>query len=164
MVIESAPPQAPYDEPITGSWPPRAIVFDCYGTLLRIADERHPYLRLAELAGGLLDPSPMIQPLSLADVVVSNITPLNISTAELERLEADLEAEIASVCPIGDALDALVQLRICGYRLGLVSNLAAPMQSRFGGCWGTGSTRKFFRSRWARRNRHRPSSTTPVNG
>lgn len=108
------------------SWPPRAIVFDCYGTLLRIADQRRPYLRLAEIAAGRLDPSPMIVPLSLADVIARNIVPIDISKTELAALEQDFEAEIASVVPIADALDVLSRLRKSGYRLAVASNLAPP--------------------------------------
>lgn len=109
-----------------GSWPPRALVFDCYGTLLRITDQRRPYLRLAEIAGGRLDPSPMVVPLSLAEVAAHNVVPIDISSAELATLEFDLEAEISSVIPIADAMDVLARLRTSGFRLAVLSNLASP--------------------------------------
>lgn len=107
-------------------WPPRALVFDCYGTLLEIVDRRNPYGRLAALAGGRLVPSPMIEPLTLRDVVVRNLATIKISAAELAELELDLEAEIASVTPIADVLNVLTRLGGVGYRIAVATNLAAP--------------------------------------
>lgn len=105
---------------------PRGIAFDCYGTLLTIRDERGPYRRLAALAGGRLDPSPMTSIMTLRDVVARNVIPIQIGDDALQELEVHLQAELASIEPLPGVLDVLSRLRERGYRFAVVSNLAVP--------------------------------------
>ena len=105
---------------------PKAIAFDCYDTLLTITDIRRPFQRLAALAGGQLNPSPMTVPMSLRDVANRNFAESMLEAGILEKLEDDLRLELASVQPLPGALEVLQRLRGLGYRLAIASNLALP--------------------------------------
>lgn len=105
---------------------PRAVAFDCYDTLLTITDKRSPYKQLAELAGGRLQISPMLSSISLRDVANSIVTPIAFEAGLIQRLEDDLQYEVASVQPLPGAVEMLTRLRDAGYRLAIISNLAMP--------------------------------------
>lgn len=105
---------------------PKAIAFDCYDTLLTITDIRRPFQRLAALAGGQLNPSPMTVPMSLRDVANRNFAESMLEAGILEKLEDDLRLELASLQPLPGALEVLQRLRELGYRLAVASNLALP--------------------------------------
>ncbi len=64
--------------------------------------------------------------MTLRDVVSRNVIPIELDDGTIERLEADLQAELASIEPLPGALDVLGRLRERGFRLAIVSNLAAP--------------------------------------
>lgn len=70
----------------------------------------------------------MIAPLTLADVA-GNGPAGRIDDRRLAGLEADLDAELRSVEPIGDALTVLVELRGLGLPVAVASNLVSPMRA-----------------------------------
>lgn len=107
------------------------MVFDAFGTLLRIGTRKQPYpqlLRLAREAGR----SPqgddvrtlMTQSLGLAGAVERFQTPLAMSS--LAALEQDLLEELSSIVLYPDALPAISMLREAGIKIAVCSNLAAP--------------------------------------
>jgi len=107
-----------------------AVVFDVYGTLVEIGDKRAPFrrlLRIGEQQG---------RPVSATDAATLMGAPLNLHAAaahlsivldpgQLAQLEADLQAEIASIRPFPDTAATLQALRTRGIKLGLCSNLTA---------------------------------------
>ena len=111
---------------VTGQQPIRAVAFDCYGTLLRIVDRRRPFERLARAMGARPSPSPLTTPLTLTETADRCFNGSRVDARLLVELEADVDAEVRSVEAIGDALAVLADLRCSGYRLAVVSNLAAP--------------------------------------
>lgn len=110
---------------------PRAVIFDAFGTLLRIGKGRHPYKQLIQLgvAQGR-NPRPddawllMSQPLDLAAAAAR--LGIEVSAQTLARLEQELRAELDDIEPFPDALEALALLKERGIRLALCSNLALP--------------------------------------
>jgi HAD superfamily hydrolase (TIGR01549 family) len=68
----------------------------------------------------------MISRMSLRDVIARNAVPIEIADEAIEVLEADLEAELASIQLLPGVVDVLLELRKRGFRLAVVSNLAAP--------------------------------------
>lgn len=109
----------------------RAVVFDAYGTLVRIRDRRRPFRALVELGRRQgRQPRPddarriMTAPLGLSEA--ARLLGIDLPKATLAGLEADVQAELASVELFPDALPAIALLRGASMRLALCSNLAAP--------------------------------------
>lgn len=109
----------------------RAVVFDVYGTLVRIGERRAPFRALLtrmEAAGRPREAGDastiMSRELDLAGA--AKLLGANLSAPELSELERDLETELASVRLFPDSLAVLQALAARGLKLGLCSNLAAP--------------------------------------
>ena len=107
----------PAELPVTS-----AVAFDAFGTLVRIGRKRHPFekLILANRDAARALPSPMVQPIELADYAA--MLGLPHPDAEL----AMLDEELASIEPYPDALDALRRVRDQGVTVAVASNLALP--------------------------------------
>ncbi|MFC3914788.1 HAD family hydrolase [Pseudaeromonas sharmana] len=104
----------------------RAVIFDVFGSLCQITSPQRPYQRLARRVS---DPvqftkAVMTQPLDLRQSARRAMA--QVSEQELCRLESDLDAELASIRLFPDVCRVLATLRERGYRLGVLSNLAAP--------------------------------------
>ncbi|WP_338503132.1 hypothetical protein V6R86_06845 [Sphingomonas kaistensis] len=143
---------------------PKAIAFDCYDTLLTITDIRRPFQRLAALAGGQLNPSPMTVPMSLRDVANRNFAESMLEAGILEKLEDDLRLELASVQPLPGALEVLQRLR--GWDIDWRSRPTLPSHT-LGLCdsgWRPSSTSKCYPSRWAQPSRPPYSTRKRANG
>ena len=104
--------------------PVRAVAFDCFGTLLRIATPTNPWRSLLAAArstpGALLldprkEPIPTIKLFAAACGV--DFQP------EWQR---DLDIELISIEPMPEALTVLERLHSAGFRIALASNLAPP--------------------------------------
>lgn len=109
----------------------RAVVFDAFGTLLRIGTRKQPYLQLMKLvreAGRSPQADDartlMTQELGLAAAAEYFQTPLPLSS--LAKLEKDLQEELGSISLYSDALAALGLLREARIKIAVCSNLAAP--------------------------------------
>jgi len=100
----------------------RAVAFDAFGTLVHIGRKRHPFERLIRQARDRADalPSPMVQPIGLADYAVA----LGLPHPDAEL--AMLDEELATIALYPDTLDALRQVREQGVRIAVASNLALP--------------------------------------
>jgi HAD superfamily hydrolase (TIGR01549 family) len=100
----------------------RAVAFDAFGTLVHIGRKRHPFERLIrqarDRAGAL--PSPMVQPIGLADYAVA----LGLPHPDAEL--AMLDEELATIVLYPDTLDALRRVREQGVKVAVASNLALP--------------------------------------
>lgn len=109
----------------------RAVVFDVYGTLMRIGERRAPFRALLarmEAAGRARQAGDaatiMSRRLDLAGAAA--LLGADLSASELAALKGDLQAELASVRLFPDTLGVLQALAGRGLKLGLCSNLAAP--------------------------------------
>jgi HAD superfamily hydrolase (TIGR01509 family) len=110
-----------------------AVVFDLYGTLIRLDRDTSPYLQFAR----------RVRPEDPRCVVLASLLTetrglrdfaerLGISPpADVEELEADLERDVRSARVFEDVADALAALRGRGLKLGLISNLATPYKEPF---------------------------------
>ncbi|RZF23609.1 HAD family hydrolase [Paraburkholderia sp. UYCP14C] len=101
-----------------------AVFFDAFGTLCDIRIKRRPFAKLAQLypdrrrARELV----MTRALSLRDAALE----LHVQGVDLTKLEEELETELASIELYPEAIKVLEALRASGFRIGIVSNLAAP--------------------------------------
>lgn len=111
--------------------PRHAVIFDAFGTLLKIQNGRHPYLlllRLGQAYGRRPQPNDahvlMQEPLTLAQAADR----LNIKATqnELLYLETILAEEVAAIEAYSDGLEAVALLKKDGIRVGVCSNLAYP--------------------------------------
>lgn len=109
----------------------RAVLFDVYGTLVRIGERRAPFRALLtrmEAAGRARQAGDaaaiMSRRLDLAGAAA--LLGADLSAPELAALERDLQTELASVRLFSDAPAVLQALAARGLKFGLCSNLAAP--------------------------------------
>lgn len=111
-----------------------AVIFDLYGTLIRLDRDTRPYLRLAHLVSperprAIVRRSLLEETRGIADFAAR----LGASTpaADLDLLDADLRADVQSSRAFAEAPDVLAALRDRGLKLGLISNLASPYKEPF---------------------------------
>ncbi|WP_277969865.1 HAD family hydrolase [Sphingomonas echinoides] len=100
----------------------RAVAFDAFGTLVHIGRKWHPFERLIRQARDRAEalPSPMVQPIGLADYAAA----LGLPHPDDEL--AMLGEELATIALYPDTLDALRRVREQGVRIAVASNLALP--------------------------------------
>ena len=110
---------------------PSVIIFDVFGTLVKIGERRSPYRKLIKwLKENGRQPKPddakfiMSQNLSFTELV--KLLGINIPDQLLQELEHDLSEELQSIVLYGDTLSTLEELKKLGFRLALCSNLAMP--------------------------------------
>ena len=114
----------------------QAVVFDLYGTLIYLADETKPYIRLfADV--GLRTPEEFRRGRRIAlsedfdnlDGLVRRIKPT--IQINLDQYQQELENEIASASLYPETKKVLGKLRDQKIKLGLISNLASPYKEPF---------------------------------
>lgn len=110
-----------------------AVIFDLYGTLIRLDRDTKPYLRFARLVSPddprkVVVRSLLTNTQGLADFAARLAVP---PPSEIVALEADLKQDIQSARAFDDAAETLRELRCRGLKLGLISNLAAPYKKPF---------------------------------
>ncbi|KVT35912.1 HAD family hydrolase [Burkholderia ubonensis] len=101
-----------------------AVFFDAFGTLCDIRIKRRPFAQLAQFSPDRRRARELImtQALSLRDAARE----LHVQGVDLARLEEELETELASTELYPETIKVLEALRAAGFRIGIVSNLAAP--------------------------------------
>jgi FMN phosphatase YigB (HAD superfamily) len=111
--------------------PVKAVIFDAFGTVVKIGERRHPYRQM--LTHGIKQGRQtraedarviMTNPLTL-EAAARNFG-ISISPADLRRMQLGLEEELHSIELFEDALPAIEELRSVGIKVGICSNLAAP--------------------------------------
>ena len=103
----------------------QAICFDAFGTLVEITDKRRPFRAL--LRGGvnsLMAEEVLTKPLNLREVAAS--VSHELGETGLAELEADLQAECASIRLRPGIAEIWRSLRERGLRIAVCSNLALP--------------------------------------
>jgi HAD superfamily hydrolase (TIGR01509 family) len=110
-----------------------AVIFDLYGTLIRLDRDTSPYLRLARLVRPD-DPRDVVQRSLLIDTRgIGDFAGLLGAPAPsgIEDLDADLRRDLQTARVFEDVAETLTGLRGRGLRLGLISNLASPYKEPF---------------------------------
>ena len=102
----------------------KAVAFDAFGTLVEIRDKRRPYARLAKAAAQPLARSPMCEPIDLD--AMAHLCGLTLDASEMDILNADLQAELASTQPYPEAREVLEEVKRLGLSTAVASNLALP--------------------------------------
>lgn len=104
----------------------KAVIFDAYGTLCEIQDMRKPYKSLVQAAA---DPEKARRIVMTRDIEFRSMASMlgcSLSIHELDKLELDLQAELASVKLFPDVRQTLYALKEKGCKLAIASNLATP--------------------------------------
>lgn len=109
----------------------KAVAFDAFGTLVHIGNRRSPFRSLMRWAqGNGREQRPddasriMSSPLDLRGVV--SLFDLEPPDDLLEKLEAELKDELATIQLYPDAQETVQRLQKAGYQVALCSNLAKP--------------------------------------
>lgn len=106
----------------------QAVVFDLYGTLIHLHHDSKPYLKLARIAAprhpqSVVDQALRTHTAGIVDFAERLKLPASSAWSQLdEKLQEDLQ----SAHLFDDVIATLVELRSCGIKLGLISNLASP--------------------------------------
>lgn len=109
----------------------KAVVFDAYGTLFEIGDQRSPYKKLlvkAKEIGRKPRPDDAIKIMTKNMDIWSIATylGLSLSASEKRTIKNELESELKSIRIYPDMIATLRALQKNGLRLAICSNLAKP--------------------------------------
>lgn len=109
---------------------PSTVIFDLFGTLIRLTRDTHPYLKLcrATNSGRRLRESLTVDAPTLGDFCDHLAQPHPSNMVDLQR---DLDVDVASASLFDDSLPALIGLRDLGVTMALISNLASPYKAAF---------------------------------
>ncbi|MCS0658864.1 HAD family hydrolase [Massilia terrae] len=112
----------------------RAVVFDVYGTLVSIRDKRMPFAKLLQIGEAQGRPRTsadrrvlMASSFTLAQAAA--FLKIDLTAAELNSLEADLNAELESITLFPEVIPTIRSLQSRGIKVGICSNLAAAYAS-----------------------------------
>lgn len=108
-----------------------AVIFDAFGTLLKIQNGVHPYRQILQ-KGRQQGRRPqqddahilMTHPLGLAEA--ADQFEIKVSTEYLQNIQAQLDEELAGIQAYPDAIDAVNLLKDADIRVAVCSNLAMP--------------------------------------
>ncbi|MGJ7547621.1 HAD family hydrolase [Pseudomonas alloputida] len=108
-----------------------AVIFDAFGTTLRIGTPIHPYRRLLrEGAKNGRRPSPgdlhKLMTIDAGFREAADILGIQVAATRRAEIESDLQREIESIEVFPDARDAIALLHEHGVATAICSNLAAP--------------------------------------
>ncbi|ORL53298.1 HAD family hydrolase [Pseudomonas putida] len=108
-----------------------AVIFDVFGTTLRIASPSHPYRQLLREGAkhGRRPTSGDAHKLMTLDAGIreaADYLGIHVTPSRMSEIESDLQREIESIEVFQDALDGITLLRQHGIATAACSNLAAP--------------------------------------
>lgn len=114
---------------------PKVIVFDVFGTLVKIHPGRSPYKKMikqlkAQGRDYMLDDSVSMMSLPFNFEQLASFWGYSLSDEFLNELEQDLFCDLQSLELYEDTLSILDQLKQSGFKLALCSNLAKPYGER----------------------------------
>ena len=110
---------------------PSIIVFDVFGTLVKIGERCFPYRNLMKwLKQNGRKPNPddakLIMSYNLDFIEFAMLLRTDIPKQLLKELKSDLNEELQSIVLYEDTLSTLEELKKLGFKLALCSNLAMP--------------------------------------
>ncbi len=118
----------------------QAVIFDAFGTLMKIQDGSHPYRQLMKIGkaqGRRSRPDDasvlMKSPITLTQAAAH--LGITASPEQLSALETVLADEIAAIEAYPDGLEAVKLLQEQGIRIGVCSNLAFPYRQAVLRCY-----------------------------
>lgn len=108
-----------------------AVVFDAFGTIVRIGERTHPYVALFRESRrqGVainLGSTGLAMTMNLSFDELASRLGIVLSSSKRKELNRALEQELTSIEPYPDAIEAVSLLQNSGIRLGICSNLATP--------------------------------------
>ncbi|WP_339436338.1 HAD family hydrolase [Pseudomonas sp. EL_65y_Pfl1_R32] len=111
-----------------------AVVFDAFGTIVRIGQRTSPYVALireGRRQGVAINPglTGLAMRTSLSFDELASRLGIVLSPSKREELNRALELELSSIEPYPEAVEAVSRLQNAGIKLGICSNLAAPYGS-----------------------------------
>lgn len=117
-----------------------AVIFDVFGTLIRIQEKRNPYLQLLRYARtqGVSPCSDRIQMFMTRELdweETAEALGVRAGYVKLHGLARLLDEELASMALYPDAAEAIAMLREAGVRIGLCSNLARATAQLYESCY-----------------------------
>lgn len=110
---------------------PKVIIFDAFGTLVKIGESRHPYRRLMNW----LKDNGRKPTTNDASIIMSNDVNIEelagllgkvIPTELLTEINHDLQFELNTIMLFDDVIPTLQTLKSLGFKIALCSNLAKP--------------------------------------
>lgn len=108
-----------------------AVVFDAFGTIVKIGERTNPYrelIREGRRQGVELKPDSahiaMTMNVSL-DELASELG-VSLTASKRDELHRRLQVEVSSIEPFPDAIQAISLLKEAGVKTGICSNLASP--------------------------------------
>ena len=109
----------------------QAVVFDVYGTIVEIRNERGPFKKLLQLLAKKgrppqADDAAKLMSMSANLSETAKFFGFDLTAQELAPLEKDLQLEIDSLNLYPDTTPTLLELQKTGLKIALCSNLAAP--------------------------------------
>lgn len=114
----------------------KAVILDLYGTLIYLAEETKPYLRLfAALGLNTCEELKQARKIALTqdfnnlEDLAKKIRPN--AKINLQNYEVEVQNEISSAKLYPEAKKVLDELKIKNFKLGLISNLASPYKNPF---------------------------------
>lgn len=109
-----------------------AVIFDLYGTLLRLPHDSQPYLQLARKTTKSLREAIHVALTTDCPGLSDFAIQIGLDTLDnLTALEYELKEDINAVEVYPDVLPTLKSLREAGIRIGVISNLATPYKNPF---------------------------------
>jgi HAD superfamily hydrolase (TIGR01549 family) len=111
--------------------PVSAVIFDVFGTLVKISTGVHPYRTILKLGieqGRRPRSNDVIDLLctSLNLKEAANFFGIEVEPSLMSRLEADLTKEVANIEAFADGISAVAALQSAGVQVAVCSNLAKP--------------------------------------
>jgi len=108
-----------------------AVIFDLFGTLLKIRNRQNPFrqlLRLGSQQGRAASPGDLRRIMTNAGGLqeAADFFGIKLSSTQLTELQSCLQLELESITLFGDALPALALLRHYQIKIGVCSNLGGP--------------------------------------
>lgn len=109
----------------------KGVIFDAFGTLVKIHDGTHPYRQILKLGikQGRRPRPDDIQTIMSGHVGLRDAAKLfgiEVDQGKMIDLELMLDRELASIEPFKDGLMAVRMLQDAGYQVAVCSNLALP--------------------------------------
>lgn len=109
----------------------RGVIFDAFGTLVKIQEGAHPYRQILKLGiqqGRRPQPNDaktlMTNPWGLAEA--AQRLGIAVEEAVLDHIQAQLDEELEQISAYPDGLEAVDLLKNAGFKVAVCSNLALP--------------------------------------
>lgn len=114
--------------------PVSAAIFDAFGTLIKMSEGTHPYRKILKLGieqgrrPKISDAEDLLS-ISMDLRQAADFFGIYVDPDFMNRLEADLQDELANIQAYPDGIAAVAALQAAGIKLAVCSNLAQPYAS-----------------------------------